>query len=329
MWKDIAILTGRLENCTFYQAESQNVKAKNYCSNPAYNNEVACRGKGADWLSAPAWGIKAPECKEAPWNRPNQLGNTPYNSKSEFTTSSYKSPQEMNSYNWTIPLIPADKCVFRLRYNISTNDYADWVINSTFNDDTNSRNKRGGKYISPIQQDPVVELGDYRGLTLAINTNQFARTFQDRSHVFSIIPKLPNVPQGATVWNLNVRGRRGNIVQNYPAVEYDFIPRRLELKAIDDYVHWQWTGSNNNPNNDGQGKAGTDRSNVVQIEKLVDNYPLPKEIASSPALGGMFSTLAEVEKVLLIDFDLNVISFFFFFFFFAPKKRTRKKKKKG
>lgn len=75
----------------------------------------------------------------------------------------------------------------------------------------------------------------------------------------------------------------------YPAVEYDFLPNRLTIKTTD-YLHIQWTGSNthNNGNpagdgqagNDGQGKAGTDRHNLVQTNHLNENFPLPYEMSN-------------------------------------------------
>ena len=43
---------------------------------------------------------------------------------------------------------------------------------------------------------------------------------------------------GQRVFNLNVRGKRGNIVQVYPAVEYDFVPNTLRA-SVGDYVHIQ------------------------------------------------------------------------------------------
>lgn len=95
---------------------------------------------------------------------------------------------------------------------------------------------------SPIKQNPYVYvMSNQSPLRLALNTAQYGRVFEDRSHVFKLISRPPGLNQGR-IYNLNVRGKRGNIVQTYPAVEYDFTPNTLEIKK-DDMVHIQWTGT--------------------------------------------------------------------------------------
>ena len=97
-----------------------------------------------------------------------------------------------------------------------------------------------------IENDPRVDIGaDGSGLQLAINTAQFGRTFQDRSHVFEIKARDSDIGDVDTIYNLNVRGKRDNIVQTYPAVEYDFVPRVLTITE-DDIVDIQWTGKRYN-----------------------------------------------------------------------------------
>lgn len=65
-----------------------------------------------------------------------------------------------------------------------------------------------------IQQNPAVDMGATTPLKLAINTAQYGRTFQDRSHVIKISPRFTqSVPQDQDIYNLNIRGKRGNIVQ--------------------------------------------------------------------------------------------------------------------
>merc|ERR1719499_596077 len=100
---------------------------------------------------------------------------------------------------------------------------------------------------------------------LAINTAQFGRTFQDRTHMMTIRPRPADIPDDANIKLLTVSGKRGNIVQTFPGHEYFMVPENAHFKQ-NDYVHFMWSGSNTNPNNnDGQGKQGTDRSNIVPL----------------------------------------------------------------
>ncbi|XP_005096259.1 protein DD3-3 [Aplysia californica] len=294
-WVDIAVMTNDVSRCHYYRNESQNVKSKWDCVFPKAvmdkfkvnrvnvqlpNNEEDCKKfelpakiksdiRKPQWVEFPAHGVAAPDCRETDFTRDNHLGNG---------IGGYP-----NMFNWTIPNnVEHENCILRIRYNISTSDYDGWTANSSFNANPRRRNdgakvpladrfgfeseeiakERG--YI--FKNNPVVNVFDGLDLDLrlAVNTAQFGRTFQDRSHTFAI-RKRPDWLQGQTVHNLNVRGKRGNIVQVYPAVEYDFVPNDLEV-AVGDYVHMQWTGSNTNPrNNDGQGLAGTDRNNLILL----------------------------------------------------------------
>ncbi|XP_059178656.1 protein DD3-3-like [Physella acuta] len=312
-WADIAVFAENSSMCSYYTSKSFNVQPYTECVSTTYpnasrfNNEKACTDNGGTWLlmynylekdtskksqstcesSKQAgltykWAVPqdstsyqpeclilldAPDCQVAPWSRSNHLGNG-------------RDGLPLN-YTWTLPHFPSKKnkqCVFRFRYNVSTEDYDPYRTDSKKNDDF--------PVVSPIKQNPYVYVMSKQSpLHLAINTAQYGRVFQDRSHLFTIRPR----PDGVTnqyIYNLNVRGKRGNIVQNFPSVEYDFTPNTLRL-GTEDLVHIQWTGSNThnngNPAGDGQagdageGKGGTDRSNFVEIGERNGNIPTPFE----------------------------------------------------
>lgn len=270
-WKDIAIFTSNVTMCPWYQMESQNVKNKGECYDiktkayAKYNNPQECKSNNGDWVESGAHGIPPPECLSADKiaARDNHLGNTAIDG-------------EMAYYIWTIPNDIADSCVFRLRYNISTADYHPFTTDSTYN---------GAR--SPVKQDPREDYGHGAWLSLALNTNQYGRTFQDRSYVFAIKPRPTTDKElgaDSTIWNLNVRGKRGNIVDVYPSVEYDFVPNKLFLQG-GDYIHIQWIGSDYNPNRNPNNAEGgpvdpanannyrADRNNLVEIEYFGSNLP--------------------------------------------------------
>lgn len=293
-WKDIAILTSDTTRCTYYQTESQNVKSRWQCSLPDFANQVECATGNGVWSEVPAWGIPAPQCLGGEWARDNHLGNTRLGISNRFI--------------WVLPAVEPDDasrpelgatCIFRLRYNISTSDYNGFaeiygqeMIDASNND-----------LVSPVRQNPNIRYSNdtqypdlARNLTLAVDTTQFGRTFQDRSHIFYIKNARPDgVPLSARIFNVNVRGRRGNIVQTYPSVEYDFVPNMLNA-AVGDYVHFQWTGCDtHNANQAGQGRDKTDNSNVVFLRNLDSrrNYPMTIEQAELTT-GIEFETLVDL-----------------------------------
>jgi len=321
-WRDIAVITSHDERCDYFQENSQNVRPYGHCFHDEddeaafeqlanqgrwYNNRMDCEANGFTWrefhFGDPKFidgsGSPAPVCQQGYFGRINHLGNaagTNYDDPADETAIPHN--DNANRYVWTIPDHPNENCVLRMRYNISTADYAAWDLegNPVYNASFNGEN-------SKIQQDPYISIGEEEDefLSLALNTNQYGRTFQDRSYVFEIRsdPRGRRLQETAKIYNLNVRGKRGNIVQTYPAVEYDFVPNDLNVRE-GDLIHFQWTGSDYNPRrgcNDAEGgppdpntpsaanqNSRADRSNIVQMENMDENYPA--DISTVEALTG-------------------------------------------
>jgi len=356
MWRDIAVFTNQPEKCESYRSKSQNVHHRYYCKAPQdWIMDQAARGRNgfiplnatecaaikslyevdefnrtvnAQWTFVPSFGMDPPYCSGNRFTRDNHLGNV----DDGFP----------NGFNWTIPAsVISERCVLRLRYNISTGEYAgfedfasntgardgvtvvdapanlttlnnsrpgnnqapqanrdpayvnvwskyglSWTdVNISFNRETNDPTgatiKRSRDYV--LKDNPKVDIfgalipktsttaPEMIRLQLAVDTSQFGRTFEDRSHRFAIRAK-PAELEDVRVHNVQVKGKRGNIVQTFPATEYDFWPKRLKVQN-GEYIHFQWTGSNNNgDNNAGRGKAGTDRHNVLLLRGPVYPY---------------------------------------------------------
>lgn len=186
----------------------------------------------------------------------NRLGAT-YEGRSE------------SSFRWQLPTLPAQNCVLRIRYNISLPSDLDWFADKSSN--------------LLHQTDPPIEVNG-RYVRLALSTDQLSRTFEDRSYTFNIVARPTHVRTEDKIYNINVQGKRGNIAQVRNCFEYDFVPNNLTITE-EDYVHFQWVGSDFNPqNNDGEGRAGTDRSNLVEIidfmgyNRVMNNSFLPNDL---------------------------------------------------
>lgn len=232
-------------------------------------------------------------CDTIDYSRSNHLGNSGGADTATRFTMTIPNVNEATVRQQGGTTLPGEPCLLRLRYNMSSSDYVRNLTSASNGND------------SPIQQDPLVKVGPAASdvVQLALNTNQVARTFQDRSYVFYVVPQK-GARTGEQVVNVNIRGKRGNIVQTYPAVEYDFIPNTLEAVACganavnckNTVMAVQWTGSDYNPRrgcNDGEGgpytgdnnvinrlnqqgsnqNSRTDRMTVLAIGAQRDNYP--------------------------------------------------------
>jgi len=312
IWRDIAWIGNDVEYCkTDIAKYSQNVHNKYACVGSAGDvndlpdddaqagavTEAECTAANGNWV-ATNWGFTFSEawasqfCQGAQWSQINHLGNVDGTSMGG----------QMASYDWQIPSYNQLKnnygcyeytsatgpkyfrLVVRTRYNISTGDYDPYQTDASMNNDPQNG------VISPVTQNPTIDIGAFmQGMRLALNTAQTGRTFQDRSHVFSVFQKPANSAEQrtSTMLNVNVRGKRGNIVQTFPAMEYDFEPNDFEISQ-NQCVHFQWTGSNThnngNPAGDGQagdageGAGGTDRSNIMEMSSMRNSYPFPYDV---------------------------------------------------
>jgi len=345
-WKDLAILTNNLALCDWYKSESQNVKARGYCNGNSNGGvpweKTDCEANGGAWVEVAAHNIPAPECYAAPETRDNHLGNDRTGAE---VVANIKIPTLANGANQANAVDDAERCVIRLRYNITTADtrvcsagteggakspytteeeckaqggtWSAFNLDSKYDIQNADDDDVGVKGTPPLPDgNPKVGAGACTGSTdcpsgsqvlqgtggtnsileLAVNTNQYGRTFQDRSHVFSIQSRPPAIPANQVIKNLNVAGKRGNIVQTYPATEYRFAPEELNAGRAD-LVHFQWTGNdntNNNGNNNGEGTDNEDRHNIVQFDNKGVNVPAADSATTSSTMKDMFDVEREI-----------------------------------
>eukprot|EP00494_Astrolonche_serrata_P031582 UN31851 len=301
-WKTAAIFHNDLDECQTQMLDhDQAYEVKYQCAPPgntnwnnidsdyiATTNQDDCEDEGGVWRSyVQPNDVPKPVCVQNSFSQVNNLGNVdgteegglPRNHEWDIPSTAALEAAGCFKYTNTDGLKEDYfRLAIRMRYNMTTGDYDPYKTDASCN-----QNSKGGIQ-SPIEQNPTVDVNvDMQGLRLAINTAQTGRTFQDRSHVFRVMnPPAPLA--GKKVRNQNVQGKRGNIVQTFPAVEYDFWPKKMKLKT-DECIAISWVGSNThnngNPAGDGQagdageGQGGTDRHNLVEVQRKDETYPVP------------------------------------------------------
>lgn len=256
-WRDIAVLTSNTSLCDYYYNNSRCNTNKHDCVGLNLNNnlyfpinETDCESQGGQWVVQNKFDDCNMTCVNAPNSPINRLGSGIYDDKH-------------NTFYWKVPHgIEKNNCVIRIRYNISTKE-TPWEFTIENN--------------MMLENNPVMNTSSGVPIRLAINTAQYSRVFEDRTWTFDIIER-PEKYIDKVIHNINVQGKRGNIAQVRNCIEYDFVPNNITITE-NDYIHFQWVGSDYNPlNNDGEGRAGTDRSNIVEIKTNKHNVPDLEEL---------------------------------------------------
>ncbi|GFO01893.1 protein dd3-3-like [Plakobranchus ocellatus] len=159
------------------------------------------KSRKPEWRRFPSHDVPPPECREMKWINDNHLGNT--------------FGGHLPMFNWTIPNhIQHENCVIRIRYHISTSDYALWNTNPSHS--AHPRNVGAGSKISLassprkargfiVKTNPVVKLFDGVDLDLRL-AGQFrgeVSELDDAGTYFNLPPR--KVTQQGTYHYMSTR----------------------------------------------------------------------------------------------------------------------------
>lgn len=259
-----ATVQTKLTNVAWQQNRWHN--NKDACQNAGF---VWYEFSHADNLNLPANNFV---CAKTKFARANQLGNVRGDdvvsqnapAADGVLTTHVTEGINANRFLWKVPNIPQPKaadpstyftpsmtaayqhCTLRIRYNISGSEFQQWPDDAVDPGtppmvDYRNNSRSASDPRTPLLEDPYIFMGPGdsqdkgdKFVKLKVNTNQYGRTFQDRSYSFTIKP-LPttnveasnaaDTPEidatainaalaaGGKIYNVNVRGKRGNIVQ--------------------------------------------------------------------------------------------------------------------
>ncbi|KAI0983191.1 hypothetical protein GJ496_000017, partial [Pomphorhynchus laevis] len=237
-WIDIAIFKKNASQCSNLIKQSQNTNSRSFCAFPSKRIAEHYRQFFGTLPISPK------RCTQSKFSFNSTMtfsGKWHKGSKHNKSSPKCLKMHSRNShyYDWRIPSLRQSKshtkCVIRIRYNVT--------VFEARNPNEHTNRLKSHHPITSVDDSEIVvfpELKNFKLRLQNIRASDINQVFEDRSHVFEVIQRPPQVDVNQSIYNVNFVGHRqpddeaSNLIN-----DIEFIPRVIHI-LNGTMVHMQW-----------------------------------------------------------------------------------------
>ncbi|KAI0984318.1 hypothetical protein GJ496_006084 [Pomphorhynchus laevis] len=227
-WIDIAIFKKNASQCSNLIKQSQNTNSRSFCAFPSKRIAEHYRQFFGTLPISPK------RCTQSKFSFNSTMtfsGKWHKGSKHNKSSPKCLKMHSRNShyYDWRIPSLRQSKshtkCVIRIRYNVT--------VFEARNPNEHTNRLKSHHPITSVDDSEIVvfpELKNFKLRLQNIRASDINQVFEDRSHVFEVIQRPPQVDVNQSIYNVNFVGHRqpddeaSNLIN-----DIEFIPRVIHI----------------------------------------------------------------------------------------------------